>query len=201
MKAKKLSSLLPPGGPDPQGREYRKWKAAENKKIKETTQLQPLPAEAKILTELTTVENEFSTEYEPTASEDQIYAGFQNKVTSGHSPGRVLHDMKRDGPFENRAVYRKHIQALVEKFLIPPKAETAMIKAGRQKFMAEALAENDAKTFTKLAALAIKDPELNMERKSPAISIKIGDLREVLAGDEVIEIDYAEIEDVPEESK
>ena len=75
-----------------------------------------------------------------------------------------------------------------------------MIKAGRQKMMAEALASNDAKTFTKLAALAAKDPELNLQQKSPAISIKIGDLREVLAGDEVIEIDYAEVEDEPGQS-
>lgn len=149
---------------------------------------------------MNTQENEFSVEADKTLAEDQIYASFQNKVESGHSPGRVLHDMKREGPFETRAVYRKSIQDLVEKYLIPPKAETAMIKAGRQKFIAEALAEGDAKTFTKLAGLAAKDPELNLQQKSPAISIKIGDLREVMAGQETIEIDYAEVEDVEPKS-
>lgn len=151
--------------------------------------------------EVDTTENEFSVEYDKTLAEDQIFAAFQNKVASGHSPGRVLHDMKREGPFETRAVYRKTIQDLVEKYLIPPKAETAMIKAGRQKLMAEALVEGDAKTFGKLAALAAKDPELNLQQKSPAISIKIGDLKEVLAGQEVIEIDYAEVEDEASDDK
>jgi hypothetical protein len=179
----------------------KKWIAKLNKEEKERTQLQPIPEGSKTLTEIDTTENSFSVEHEKTLAEDQIFAAFQNKVASGHSPGRVLHDMKREGPFETRAVYRKTIQDLVEKYLIPPKAETAMIKAGRQKLMAEALVEGDAKTFGKLAALAAKDPELNLQQKSPAISIKIGDLREVMAGQEVIEIDYAEVESAPEESK
>lgn len=195
-----MSNLLPPGGPDPKGTNYRKYVAAKNKEIKETTQLQPLPENGKVLSEIDTSDNEFTVTSLESTEEDRIYAAFKNKESSGHSPGRILHDMKLDGPFETRAVYRKTIQNLVEKYLIPAKVETAMIKAGRQKMMAEALAANDAKTFTKLAALAAKDPELNLQQKSPAISIKIGDLREVLAGDEVIEIDYAEVEDEPGQS-
>lgn len=182
------------GGPDPMGWEHRESVRKVNKAKKEQNKQKTLPS-GKVLAEIDSSENEFAVVSVPTVAEDKIYAAFENKVSSGHSPGRVLHDMKQNGPFENRAVYRKHIQDLVEKFLIPPKAETAMIKAGRQKLMVEALAEGDAKTFAKLAGLAAKDPELNLQQKSPAISIKIGDLREVLAGEEVIEIDYAEVED------
>lgn len=200
MKAKKLSSLLPPGGPDTLGR-AKKYVAQKNKEAKEKTQLQPLPENGKTLIEIDSSENDISTTYVDSLAEDQIYAAYNNKIASGHSPGRVLHDMKREGPFENRAIYRKFIQNLVENYLVPPKAETAMIKAGRQKMMAEALVEGDAKKFGKMAALAIKDPELNLQEKSPAISIKIGDLKEVLAGQEVIEIDYAEVEDATSDGK
>lgn len=189
------------GGPDPMGFEKRETVRKINKAKKERNQKKTLPENGKVLAEIDSSENEFAVVSVPTVVEDKIFASFENKVSSGHSPGRVLHDMKKDGPFENRAVYRKTIQSLVETYLIPPKAETAMIKAGRQKMMAEALVEGDAKTFSKLATLAAKDPELNLQQKSPAISIKIGDLREVLAGEEVIEIDYAEVEAPPEEAQ
>ena len=195
MKAKKLSQLLPPGGPDPMGTNYRKWKAAKNKEIRETTQLQPLPENGKVVTDVTTSDNEFASVSIETLAEDQIFAAYEKGIASGNSPGRVLHDMKRNSPFDNKSVYRKYIQTFVENNLIPAKVETAMIKAGRQRMMVDALAEGDSATFAKLAALAAKDPELNLQQKSPAISIKIGDMREVLAGQEAIEIDYAEVED------
>jgi hypothetical protein len=195
MKAKKLSQLLPPGGPDPMGTNYRKWKAAKNKEIKEKTQLQPLPENGKVLTDVDTSVNEFSSVSTETLAEDQIFAAYEKGIASGNSPGRVLHDMKRNSPFDNKAVYRKYIQKYIEDNLIPAKVETAIIKAGRQRMMTEALASGDSATFAKLAGLAAKDPELNLQQKSPAISIKIGDLKEVMAGQETIEIDYAEVED------
>ena len=66
------------------GTNYRKWKAAKNKEIKEKTQLQPLPENGKVLTDVDTSVNEFSSVSTETLAEDQIFAAYEKGIASGN---------------------------------------------------------------------------------------------------------------------
>jgi len=123
--------------------------------------------------------------------DERGYAMLHRKLDAGHSVTTALMDMEKDkSPFATRALYQRFITEFVAKNLIPPKAETAMIRAGRQKFMVEALHEGDLKKFTRVAALAIKDPALNLTQNTPSVVINVGDVKTVFEKDDSITIEF-----------
>lgn len=193
MKAKKLSELMPPGQADKPETTEELIRRANKEEQALTTQTPPFMESGRTIDLLDVSDHQISTEWRPETTDDELYARFKNGLAAGNTPGRVLHDMKRNNPRDKRIVYRQAVKELIETHLMPPKVETAMIRAGRQKLMTDALLTDDAKTFAKLAALATKDPALNLQTKSPVVNINVGDLKEVMAqNDEAIEIDYEE---------
>ncbi len=80
----------------------------------------------------------------------------------------------------------------VEIHLLPSKAEAALIKAGRAKFMNEALEAGDSKAFAKMAALAIKDPALAMTQNSPKVVINVGDVKRLVDDAPPVEVEFSD---------
>jgi len=160
----------------------------------QTTLLEPPPLEgaAEICS--------FSTDAEASVEkgklvEENLRSKFFSLLDSGSTAKKAANDLKVDKRLSG-ILEREYQQAFVKEYiginLIPPKAEAALIKAGRQKGMREALRTEDYDTFGKLAKLAIADPTLAMQKSGPAVVINVGDVKRLVDEAAPVEVEFEE---------
>lgn len=127
--------------------------------------------------------------------EENLRSKFFSLLDSGSTAKKAANDLKVDKRLSG-ILEREYQQAFVKEYiginLIPPKAEAALIKAGRQKGMREALRTEDYDTFGKLAKLAIADPTLAMQKSGPAVVINVGDVKRLVDEAAPVEVEFEE---------
>lgn len=160
----------------------------------QTTLLEPPPLEG--AAEICSFSTDASASVEKGRIEEEgLKSKFFSLLDSGSTAKKAANDLKVDKRLSG-ILEREYQQLFVKEFiginLIPPKAEAALIKAGRQKGMREALRTEDYDTFGKLAKLAIADPTLAMQKSGPAVVINVGDVKRLVDEATPVEVEFEE---------